>query len=162
MSSAVDDDVAETVAEGREHLGTMLSTAQTHLQKVFILFVVGLIGTIYVLRAFVWQRLKADLNVNPAIDIVAITPFEVILLQVKIGLVVGVVLTIPPLIYYSRDSLRRRGRWPDRRPSSAAADPATGPAAAGCPGSSTPAAESSARRRPRARSSPAGGSPRTV
>ncbi|PSQ16159.1 preprotein translocase subunit TatC [Halobacteriales archaeon QS_8_69_73] len=116
MSSAVDDDVAETVAEGREHLGTMLSTAQTHLQKVFILFVVGLIGTIYVLRAFVWQRLKADLNVNDAIDIVAITPFEVILLQVKIGLVVGVLLTIPPLVYYSRDSLRRRGRWPDRLP----------------------------------------------
>ncbi len=114
MSSAVDDDVAETVAEGREQLGTMLSTAQTHLQKVFILFVVGLIGTIYVLRAFVWEQLKTDLNVNSAIDIVAITPFEVILLQVKIGLVVGVMLTIPPLVYYSRDSLRRRGRWPDR------------------------------------------------
>ena len=116
MSSAVDDDVAETVAEGRQHVGTMLSTAQTHLQKVFVLFVIGLVGTIYVLRAFVWQRLKADLNTNSAIDVVAITPFEVILLQVKIGLVVGVVLTIPPLIYYSRDSLRRRGRWPDRVP----------------------------------------------
>ena len=116
MSSAVDDDVAETVAEGRQHLGTMLSTAQTHLQKVFILFVIGLVGTIFVLRAFVWARLKADLNANPNIDIIAITPFEVILLQVKIGLVVGVVLTIPPLIYYSRDSLRRRGRWPDHLP----------------------------------------------
>ena len=116
MSSAVDDDVAGTVAEGRQHLGTMLSTAQTHLQKVFILFVIGLIGTIYVLRAFVWQQLKTDLNTNSNIDIVAITPFEVILLQVKIGLVVGIVLTIPPLIYYSRDSLRRRGRWPDHLP----------------------------------------------
>ena len=113
MSSAVDDDVAGTVAEGREHVGTMLSTAQTHLQKVFMLFVVGLIGSIYVLRAFVWTRLKADLNANPHIEIVAITPFEVILLQVKIGLVVGIVLTIPPLVYYSRDALRRRGRWPD-------------------------------------------------
>ncbi|PSP68743.1 preprotein translocase subunit TatC [Halobacteriales archaeon QS_1_69_70] len=113
MSSAVDDDVAGTVAEGREHVGTMLSTAQTHLQKVFMLFVVGLIGSIYVLRAFVWTRLKADLNANEEILIVAITPFEVILLQVKIGLVVGVLLTIPPLVYYSRDALRRRGRWPD-------------------------------------------------
>ena len=113
MSSAVDDDVAGTVAEGREHVGTMLSTAQTHLQKVFMLFVVGLIGSIYVLRAFIWTRLKADLNANEEILIVAITPFEVILLQVKIGLVVGVLLTIPPLVYYSRDALRRRGRWPD-------------------------------------------------
>jgi sec-independent protein translocase protein TatC len=113
VSSAVDDDVAETVAEGRQHVGTMLSTAQTHLQKVFILFVIGLVGTIYLLRAFVWQRLKADLNANPNIEIVAINPFEVILLQVKIGLVVGIILTIPPLIYYSRDALRRRGRWPE-------------------------------------------------
>ncbi len=113
MSSAVDDDVVETVTEGRQHLGTMLSTAQTHLQKVFILFVIGLVGTIYVLRAFVWTRLKADLNANPNIEIVAITPFEVILLQVKIGLVVGIVLTVPPLVYYSRDALRRRGRWPE-------------------------------------------------
>ena len=113
MSSAVDDDVAETVADGREHIGTMLSTAQTHLQKVFMLFVIGLVGTIYLLRVYVWTRLKADLNANPKIEIVAITPFEVILLQVKIGLVVGIVLTIPPLVYYSRDALRRRGRWPD-------------------------------------------------
>jgi sec-independent protein translocase protein TatC len=116
VSSAVDDDVADSVAEGREHLGTMLSTAQTHLQKVFILFVIGLIGSIYVLRAFVWTQLKADLNANENIQIVAITPFEVILLQVKIGLVVGLLLTIPPLIYYSRDALRRRGRWPDQLP----------------------------------------------
>lgn len=116
MSSAADDDVKRTVAEGRAQLGALLSTAQTHLQKVFIVFVIGLIGTIYVLRAFVWGILKADLNTNPDIVVVAITPFEVILLQVKIGLVVGVLLAVPMLIYYSRDSLKRRGRWPDSIP----------------------------------------------
>jgi sec-independent protein translocase protein TatC len=116
VSSAVDDDVAETVADGRQQLGALLSTAQTHLQKVFIVFVIGLVGTIYVLRAFVWAQLKADLNTNPDIVVVAITPFEVILLQVKIGLVVGVLLSVPPLIYYSRDSLKRRGRWPEHLP----------------------------------------------
>jgi sec-independent protein translocase protein TatC len=116
VSSAADDDVKRTVAEGRAQLGALLSTAQTHLQKVFIVFVIGLIGTIYVLRAFVWSILKADLNTNPDIVVVAITPFEVILLQVKIGLVVGVLLAVPMLIYYSRDSLKRRGRWPDSIP----------------------------------------------
>jgi sec-independent protein translocase protein TatC len=116
VSSAADDDVKRTVAEGRAQLGALLSTAQTHLQKVFIVFVIGLIGTIYVLRAFVWSILKADLNTNPDIVVVAITPFEVILLQVKIGLVVGILLSVPMLIYYSRDSLKQRGRWPDSIP----------------------------------------------
>ncbi len=116
MSSAVDDDVARTVSEGREHIGSMLSAAQTHLQKVFIIFVIGFIGTFSILRTFVWSRLKADLNAHPDIVVVAITPFEVILLQAKIGLVAGVLLAIPPLIYYSRDSLKRRGRWPTGLP----------------------------------------------
>ncbi|MES3516305.1 MAG: twin-arginine translocase subunit TatC [Natronomonas sp.] len=116
MSSAVDDDVKQTVAKGRENLGAMLSTAQTHLQKAFITFVIGLVATIWVLRAFIWERLKADLNANPDIVVIAITPFEVILLQVKIGLVVGVLLSIPVVIYYSRDALRRRGRWPQNLP----------------------------------------------
>ncbi|WP_338726751.1 twin-arginine translocase subunit TatC [Haladaptatus sp. DJG-WS-42] len=121
MSGAIDDDTKRAVASGRETLGAMLSTAQTHLQKVFIVFVIGLMGTIYALREFVWLRLKADLfsklgdNVASQTDVIAVTPFDVILLQVKIGLVVGALLALPFLIYYSRDALRERNLWPTQR-----------------------------------------------
>ncbi|MDG5777484.1 twin-arginine translocase subunit TatC [Haloarculaceae archaeon H-GB1-1] len=112
MAGAMDEDTRRAVASGRETLGEMLSTAQQHLQKAFLVFVFGLLVTIYALRMFIWDRLKADLNQNPHIDVIAVTPFDVILLQAKIGMVVGAVLTLPILIYYSRDSLRKRGWWP--------------------------------------------------
>ncbi|MFB6119336.1 twin-arginine translocase subunit TatC [Halosegnis sp.] len=113
MSGAVDEDVARTVQGGRETLGSMLRAAQKHLQKVFIVFVLGLMATIYFLRAFGWDRLKADLLAEaPEVVVVAVTPFDVILLQVKIGLVVGVLLAVPFLLYYSRDALKERGYWP--------------------------------------------------
>jgi sec-independent protein translocase protein TatC len=116
VSGAVDEDVQRTVANGRAALGDMLSTVQTHLQKVFIVFVIGLMGSIYVLHEFVWDRLNADLLAQaPDATVVAVTPFDVILLQVKIGLVIGVLLSVPPLIYYSRDALRARGFWPSDR-----------------------------------------------
>ena len=115
MSSALDEDVVRTVDSGRETLGAMIGAAQSHLRKVFIVFVVGLIGTIYALQEFIWDQMKADLNSNPDIQIVAVTPFDVILLQVKIGLVVGAIISLPLLIYYARDGLRERDLWiPDR------------------------------------------------
>jgi Tat protein translocase TatC len=115
VSSALDEDVVRTVDSGRETLGAMIGAAQSHLRKVFIVFVVGLIGTIYALQEFIWAQMKADLNANPDIQIVAVTPFDVILLQVKIGLVVGALLSLPLLVYYARQPLRERGLWvPDR------------------------------------------------
>jgi len=117
VSGAVDEDVARTVQGGRETLGKMLGAAQTHLQKVFIVFVVGLLATIIFLNRWGWDRMKADLlSQAPEAQVIAVTPFDVILLQVKIGLVVGVLLSIPPLLYYSRDALRERGYWPTEIP----------------------------------------------
>ena len=112
MSSYVDEDTAAAIDSGRATAGAMLRQVQKHLQKVFILFVIGLMGTIYLLRNFVWARLKADLNVQEDIVVVAVTPFDVILLQVKIGLLVGVIVALPLLLYYSRDALKERGIWP--------------------------------------------------
>jgi len=119
MSGALDSDAARTLANGRATVGSMLSAAQAHLKKVFMVFVVGMIGTIWALRAFVWERLKQDLVYNQmdqetldATEIIAVTPFDVILLQVKIGLVVGVLVSLPFLLYYSRDALKARGIWP--------------------------------------------------
>ncbi|MFB6128824.1 MAG: twin-arginine translocase subunit TatC [Halorhabdus sp.] len=118
MSSALDDDTRRALAGGRETLGAMLRSAQKDLQKVFIAFVVGLMGSIWLLRVYVWERLKTDLfanmseSVREATSVVAVTPFDVILLQVKIGAVVGALLAVPVFLYFSRDALRRRGWLP--------------------------------------------------
>ena len=119
MASALDEDTVRTVQSGRATLGTMLRSAQVHLQKVFIVFVVGMMGTILALQYGVWDRLKADLlysqmdlTTQEATSVVAVTPFDVILLQVKIGAVVGILMALPLLIYFGRDGLRQRGWWP--------------------------------------------------
>jgi len=119
MSGALDEDTARTLANGRASVASVLSTAQSNLKKVFLVFLVFWLGSFYALRIFIWDRLKTDLvynlmseEVRAATDIVATTPFEVILLQVKIGVIVGILGTIPFLIYFSRDSLRQRGYWP--------------------------------------------------
>ncbi|MFB6219494.1 MAG: Sec-independent protein translocase TatC [Halobacteriaceae archaeon] len=107
-SGLVDEDTADAVRSGRETLGAVLRAAQKRLQRVFIVFVVGLLVGIYAMREFVWPQLKRDLLVAEA-DVIAQTPFDVILLQVKIGLILGVLLTVPALLYYARDPLRERG-----------------------------------------------------
>ena len=122
MSGALDEDTAQTLASGRQTVGGILSAAQSHLKKVFLVFVLFLILTIWALRAFLWDKLKQDLvykqmseEVSEVTEIVAVTPFEVILLQIKIGLVVGIIASIPVLLWYSRDALRARGFYPDSK-----------------------------------------------
>jgi len=118
MASALDDDTRRTIDKGRETAGAMLRAAQKDLQKVFIVFLVGFIGTFYALRLVVWDFLKAvtlqqmNASTQGDVSIIAQTPFDVILLQAKIGLVVGVLISLPVFLYYSRDALRARGAWP--------------------------------------------------
>ncbi|WP_440772186.1 twin-arginine translocase subunit TatC [Natronorubrum sp. DTA28] len=115
MSSAVGEDTAKAINTGRETIGAVLSGAQTHLQKVFIVFTIGFVGSFYALRIWIWGFLEAtakaemDPSVAEATDIITRTPFEVILLQAKIGLLVGIIVAIPALLYFSRDALRKRG-----------------------------------------------------
>ncbi|RQG97433.1 twin-arginine translocase subunit TatC [Natrarchaeobius oligotrophus] len=115
MSSAVGEDTVRAVATGRETLGAIFSSAQTHLQKVFIVFTLGFVGSFYALRVWIWDFLeetaKAEMGqyVADSTDIITRTPFEVILLQAKIGLIVGVLVAIPALLYLSREALRQRG-----------------------------------------------------
>ena len=118
MSSALDGDTRATLDAGRETAGAMLRAAQKDLQKVFIFFLVGFLGTFYALRLYVWEFLKRvtraqmSAQVNGEVSIIAQTPFDVILLQAKIGLVVGVVLAIPSFVYFSQDALKERDLWP--------------------------------------------------
>jgi sec-independent protein translocase protein TatC len=118
MSSALDEDTRRTLDAGRETAGDMLRAAQKDLQKVFIVFLVGFLGTFYALNWFVWDFLKGvteaqmDAATKGSYEIIAQTPFDVILLQAKIALTVGLLLALPPFIYYARDALKRRDAWP--------------------------------------------------
>jgi sec-independent protein translocase protein TatC len=119
MASAIDEDTVRTVQSGRETLGAMLSAAQTQLQKVFIVFIIGMFGTVLALQYGLWDRLrqdllysKMDLTTQQATNIVAVTPFDVILLQIKIGLIIGAMVAVPLVVFFGRDSLRQRGWWP--------------------------------------------------
>ncbi|WP_222915845.1 twin-arginine translocase subunit TatC [Natrinema sp. SYSU A 869] len=115
MSSAVDEDTAKALNTGRETIGALLSGAQQHLQKVFIVFLLGFVGSFYALRVVVWDFLKATAKgkmgqeVAGSTDVITRTPFEVILLQAKIGMVAGIIVAIPALLFFSRKALRRRG-----------------------------------------------------
>ncbi len=117
-SSVVDEDTARAVNSGRETIGAMLSTAQEHLQKVFIVFLVGFVASFYALRSVGWPFLKevtkSQMPPSLAADVtvIAVTPFDVILLQAKIGAIAGGVVALPVLLYYSRDSLRQRSWYP--------------------------------------------------
>jgi len=118
MASALDEDTQRSIAEGRETAAALLRSVQKDLQKVFVVFLVGFLAAFWALRTYVWSRLQAitESNMPPEIaaqtDVIATTPFEVILLQAKIGLFAGVIVALPPLVYVARDELRQRGAWP--------------------------------------------------
>jgi sec-independent protein translocase protein TatC len=119
MSSVIDEDTARTIDAGRETIGALLRAAQKELQKVFIVFVLGLLGSIWALRTFLWKALKENTKqrmppeIAAQVDIIARTPFDVILLQFKIGAVVGILLALPLLLYYAKEPLKRRGWTPE-------------------------------------------------
>jgi sec-independent protein translocase protein TatC len=118
MASALDEDTQRSIAEGQETAKAFLRSIQKDLQKVFVVFLIGFLATFWALRTYIWDRLRevTESNMSPEVaaeaDIIATTPFEVILLQAKIGLIVGAITAIPPLIYVTRDELRARGMWP--------------------------------------------------
>jgi len=117
-SSIVDEDTARAVNSGRETVGAMLSTAQDHLRKVFVVFLLGFLASFYAIRGAGWPYLKevTTAQMSPelaeSINVVAVTPFDVILLQAKIGLVVGILFSVPMLLYYARDEFRDKPWYP--------------------------------------------------
>ncbi len=118
MSSALDEDTRDSLAAGRDTAAAMLRAAQKDLQKVFVVFLVGFIGTFYALRLYIWGFLKdvteaqMDAATVAGYEIIAQTPFDVILLQAKIGMATGIILALPVFVWFSRDALRERGIWP--------------------------------------------------
>jgi len=119
MAGALDEDTAKTLVSGRQTVMSVLGTAQDKLKRIFLVFVVFFMLAFYSLRAFVWDRLKADLvynrmsaEITRQTDIVVTDPFNVILLQAKIGLAVGILGALPAVVWYGRSGLKRRGFWP--------------------------------------------------
>ncbi|MFB6284940.1 MAG: twin-arginine translocase subunit TatC [Halobacteria archaeon] len=94
------------------------SSARQHLVKILSVFIIGLLVTVIFLRVYAFDAIKHQTLSRAAragyeVQTSFINPFEVILLQAKIGLVVGLLFTFPMLLYYGREPLERRGVWPD-------------------------------------------------
>ena len=118
MASALDEDTQRSLAAGQASARAFLRSIQKDLQKVFVVFLLGFLATFWALRTMIWEALYEMTRSNMAsavaeeVDVIATTPFEVILLQAKIGLVVGAIVALPALGYVSRDELRARGVLP--------------------------------------------------
>lgn len=84
---------------------SVLSEIQSEGKKIFLSFLIGFLSSILVLRYFAWDFFESVMRSNMSdvlsdqVSIIAQTPFEVFLVQVKIGLFVGIVFTVPTLIY---------------------------------------------------------------
>jgi Twin arginine targeting (Tat) protein translocase TatC, Archaeal clade len=117
MASALDDDTQRALGEATATGRAMLRSVQKDLQKIFVVFLAAFLGTFYALRLYIWDflrgvtesRMRAE--VGDSFEIIAQTPFDVILLQAKIGLVVGLLAALPIFLYFGRDALKRRGFW---------------------------------------------------
>jgi len=75
-----------------------------------VVFSTGGLATFLWLRAVAWSALKADLS-GSAGTIVAVTPWDVILLQATVALAVGLVFALEVVCYRERDALLA-GSWP--------------------------------------------------
>ena len=108
----IDEDTARQLESGRQAAGAVLRTAQQRLKVVFVAFVVGLFAGVIAMRVWIWPVLKQDLLARGA-SVIAQTPFDVILLQVKIGLATGIIAALPVLAYYAKGPLAERDLVPD-------------------------------------------------
>ncbi len=109
----INPDTRSTLAGGRKAAGELLGAAQSNLRRIFLVFLVGFLGMFYAMRIYIWPALEVDLLARGAI-VVAITPFDVILLQAKLSILAGILLSLPAFIYYAREPLRRRGLYPTK------------------------------------------------
>ncbi len=96
----------------------VLEAARQQLARVLVVFLLGLFSAIIFLRWYGFEAIEnrtlsraaaMGYDVEPAF----INPFEVIILQAKIGIVVGVLFALPIAVYAAREPLKRRGVWPD-------------------------------------------------
>ena len=86
-------------------VGIALRRVRSELRLAFVVFVAGFLTTFYALRYWIWPALAQRLLESKAV-IVAVTPFDVILLQAKLGLIVGVLAAALFVAYRTRHTGR--------------------------------------------------------
>lgn len=83
----------------------ILKEVQKEGRKVGLSFLVGFLGTIIGLRIFAWSFFESVMRsgmseeLSQDVSIIAQTPFEVLLIQAKIGLLMGIASLFPTLVY---------------------------------------------------------------
>ncbi|PSQ42540.1 hypothetical protein BRD17_08575 [Halobacteriales archaeon SW_7_68_16] len=96
----------------RAAVGGLLVGVRSRLRKLVLVFLAVMVGTILFMRSYGWPFLKSitrsKLQAETAqqVAIIVQTPFDVILLQVKLGAIAGFLATVPVALYLSRDALR--------------------------------------------------------
>lgn len=84
---------------------TILRGLQNELRKIVAFFLTGFLITIFALRSFGWNffenmmRTNMSEEISSQVSIITQTPFEVFLLQIKIGFFMGIIFTVPILLY---------------------------------------------------------------
>ncbi len=111
MASAIDQSTLQTIDDGREAFGDVLSSAQSELRKIFLVFALGFALSFYALINYFFPYLKGQGLVERA-DAVATSPFNIVLLQTKVSMILGLIIATPMIIWVSRDVLRERGWLP--------------------------------------------------
>ncbi|MFH5800204.1 twin-arginine translocase subunit TatC [Haladaptatus sp. CMAA 1911] len=96
-------------ALGYDRLGGVASIAlrrvRSELRLAFVVFVGGFLATFYGLRYWIWPALEHRLLESKAV-VVAVTPFDVVLLQAKLGLITGILMAAVFLVYRTRRTER--------------------------------------------------------
>lgn len=90
--------------------GQFLATVRERLRVLMVIFLASFLGVFYSVRLWLWPLLERDLLMRGA-EIVALTPFDVILLQAKLATIGGIVFTLPMVIVTLRTSLGERRVW---------------------------------------------------
>ncbi len=85
--------------------GIALRRVRSELRLAFVGFVAGFLATFYAFRYWIWPALAQRLLESKAI-VVAVTPFDVVLLQAKLGLITGVLVAALFVIHRTRHTDR--------------------------------------------------------
>jgi len=105
--------VSQHNSRSRGRLRALLGAVRDDLLTVVaavVTFLAVSLATVIWFRAAAWPALKADLS-GFDVTVVAVTPWDVILLQVLVGLVVGVAFALEAVCYREQDVLLA-GSWP--------------------------------------------------
>jgi len=83
---------------------SVLRDLQEEGKKIFLSFILGLITSIIILRLYAWEFFEQVMRSNMSdslgnqVNIIAQTPFEVLFVQGKIGVFVGILFSVPIVV----------------------------------------------------------------